>query len=103
MTDLAATQTKADAVAETFNHVLANADAMPPGAEKVAALHVARALLEDFRAAAGDGIVLTGVAAVEDRLKRIERDCRESGSLAAFAGLTRAERRRLQRIAGEIR
>lgn len=102
MTDFAATQAKADAVAASFNRVMKAAEDEAPSVEKVHLLHLARSLLEEFKAGAGTALTLTGVPDVEERLRRVESLCRASGSLEAYASMGRAERRRLQRRMGEI-
>ena len=102
MTDIVATQAKADAVAATFNRLLRKAEDAAPSVEKVAMLHLVRSLLEEFKAEAGSALTLTGISAVEESLRCIEADCRTSGSFEAFANMSRAARRRLQRQMGEV-
>ena len=101
MTDLAATQAKADALAATFNRTLRNVHETPWSVEKVVGVQQVRDLFDRIRQP-GSGLFLDRADEVEATIEGMEQGCRERGLYEQFAELPRAERRRLKRIVGDV-
>lgn len=101
MTDHAAVQAKADALAATFNRTLRNVHELPWTVEKVVGVQLVRDLFDEIRQP-GSSLILERADEVEATIQGMEQGCRERGLYEQFADLRRADRRRLKRQMGEI-